>query len=305
MIKKFAKGSIFLAILAFILAISGFSLITSVRGESLLWLDEFTNSNPRWEWSYHLGTGYHLPTMIEGLSVAELGITTQSTNQAYSDSSLHEYGYLHENGIVEMRLRYEGNNKMGTMGWGVWNYENPANAHAAWFLKATPDGNPIPLQAMVYKNSAISFQQSLPTIDIYNWHTYRVEFSSTGTQFLVDGNIVAQTAEKPDFPQRIELWVDNYLLDGTQLMPIGYMTIAQDQKLYFDWVSFANFDSPTPIICSANADGQNGININDFKLVFANWGKTSGFGSADLNGDSKVNGLDLAKVINEWGKTCP
>lgn len=298
MLKTFLKIGLICLLLLFILV-----LCPVVQAQNPVWLDEFINQNPRWDWSYYAGTGYHRLTTIDGLSAVELGITTQSTSQAYSDSSLHEYGYLHSSGIVDMRLRYQGDDNMGTMGWGTWNNVNQTNIQAAWFFKSNPEGTPTPLQAMVIKHSVIVFQQSLPPVDLSSWQTYRVEFSANGTRFFINGDLVAETSERPDIDQRIELWLDNYLLNS-QLLPIGYRTIPQEEKLYFDWVSFSDLTSVTPINCQANANSQNGVNSGDLLLVLANWGKTTDFGSTDLNTDAKVNGLDIGTVINEWGESC-
>lgn len=216
--------------------------------EEAVWTDEFTTFNSRWDWNYNGGTGYKQLTEIDDVSVVEIGITDRSSSSSYSDCSLHEKSYQHDSGIFEARLRYVGDNKFGTMGWGFWNYADPENADAAWFWNASPEGDASGFQAMVAYESAIQFQEHLPEIDLQQWHIYRVELLPTGTRFLVDGNEVAFTSLRPSKPQRIEIWVDNYLvqvIDG-KLQPVGYLAMQQNQRIYIDWVRYYDYSKLLP-----------------------------------------------------------
>jgi hypothetical protein len=206
--------------------------------EEAIWNDEFTDYNSRWEWDYNKGTGYKQLTTIDGASVVEIGITDQSSSSGYSDCSLHEKGYQHQNAVFEARLRYAGDHKFGTMGWGFWNYENPAKTEVAWFWDSSSGGKASGFQAMVAYDSDIKFQKHLPEIDIQKWHIYRVELLPTGTRFFVDGDEVASTPRRPSKLQRFEIWVDNYrlqMIDG-KLSPVGHLNMQQDQRIYIDWV---------------------------------------------------------------------
>ena len=156
-----------------------------------------------------------------------------------------------------MRLRCTDDNGLGhsgkgTRGWGFWNYSDPSNADVAWFWSASEESHPslVGLQAMVALDSSTVFQQLLPDIDMTEWHIYRVEFFSTGTRFLVDGNEVASTPYYPGKPQRIEIWIDNYIvqIQGGDVVPIGYLDVSQDQKMYIDWVRYYDYSNRPPAL---------------------------------------------------------
>jgi len=208
--------------------------------EKAVWNDEFTDCDSRWEWTYNKGTGYKRLTTIDGVSVVEIGITDKSSSSEYSDCSLHETTHQYQNGVFEARLRYVGDGKFGTIGWGFWNYKDPQKGVCVWFLDSTTGGNASGFQAMVASDGAITFQKHLPEIDIQKWHIYRVELLPTGTRFFVDGVEVAATSKRPSKLQRAEIWVDNYrlqLIDG-KMSPAGHLNIRQDQRIYVDWVRY-------------------------------------------------------------------
>jgi len=208
--------------------------------EEAIWNDEFPDLNSRWDWNYNKGTGYKRLTKIDGASVVEIGITDQSSSSSYSDCSLHEKSYQYQNGVFEARLRYAGDHKFGTIGWGVWNYEDTDRAEAAWFWDSSSGGKATGFQAMVAYDSAIKFQKHLPEIDIQKWHIYRIDLLPTGVRFFVDGDEVAFTSKRPGKLQRFEIWVDNYrvqMIDG-KLSPVGHLNMQQDQRIYIDWVKY-------------------------------------------------------------------
>jgi hypothetical protein len=212
------------------------------NSEKAVWNDDFTTFNSRWDWNYNKGTGYKLLTTIDNVSVVEIGITDQSTSSSYSDCSLHEKSYQYNYGVFEARLRYTGDNGFGTMGWGFWNYENHEKAECAWFWAASPESGALlsDFQAVVAIDSAIEYQKFLPEIDIEKWHIYRVEFSSDGVRFFVDGLEVASTSQCLSKQQRFELWIDNYRVQvvDDKAVPVGYLNIQQDQRMYIDWVRY-------------------------------------------------------------------
>jgi hypothetical protein len=213
-----------------------------------IWADEFTSNHSRWEWSYNSGTGYKRLGTVGGASVVEIGITDRSTSSSYSDCSLHEKDYRYSYGTFEARLRCTDEEGNGTRGWGTWNYQNPSSVDVAWFWSASSESDPLMrgLQAMVTVDSKPVFQQHISDIDIREWHIYRIEFSSEGTRFYVDGNLVASTPEYPRKKQRSEIWIDNYVIQlmGGVPIPSGYADVEQDQIMYIDWVKFYNdFDS--------------------------------------------------------------
>ena len=205
-----------------------------------LWSDEFSTMQSRWDWAYGMGSGYRQLVDLSGTPAVEIGITDASTSSAYSDCSLHETEYGIDSGIIEMRLRYEGSDGFGTMGWGVWNYVNPSAVEAAWFYDGSSDGGITGFQAMMLADSAMAFQQHLPAIDPSDWHVYRVELSASGTRFFVDDHLVAFTPATLALAQRIEIWVDNYHVEisGNVLVAAGFFDVAQTERIFVDWVRF-------------------------------------------------------------------
>jgi hypothetical protein len=241
---------------------------TSFVAEEPVWTDEFTTLNPRWDWDYSEGTGYKQLTTIDDVSVVEIGITDQSSSSSYSDCSLHETSYQYTNAAFEARLRCTDDNGInqpgqGTKGWGFWNYENPPSIDSAWFWSASPESEAsvTGFQAMVARGSIIVFQESLPEVDMREWHIYRVELLPTGTRFLVDGEEVAFTSHRPDRPQRIEMWIDNYyvqVVDST--IQLGYLDVEQDQRMYIDWVSYYDYSNRPPVL---DPIGDKSVNEDD------------------------------------------
>ncbi|HEX9028196.1 MAG TPA: hypothetical protein VF823_03400 [Anaerolineales bacterium] len=255
-----------LVLLAFV---AGLPLIQACLAKPLsdtTWLDDFTTQDPRWDWVYHSGSGYHiLQTLTGGITTAELGITTATTHTAYSDSSLHETSPTITNGVVAIRLRTNDDNGLtipgaGTRGWGFFNGKpdpnHPELPEAAWFWSASPESDATlrGFKAQVIRGGLVVFNQDLYTttlkIDMTQWHTYRVELSDSGTAFFVDGSRVAATSQRPNSLQRIEFWEDNYAVQLAQPGPgftTSFLTVSQNQKLWVDWASFTDLPfTPTP-----------------------------------------------------------
>ncbi|HEX7973362.1 MAG TPA: hypothetical protein VF498_03060 [Anaerolineales bacterium] len=219
------------------------------------WLDQFTTKDPRWDWAYHSGTGYRiLGTLPDGTSVAEIGITTDSTTSVYSDNSLHETSPSHPDGVAEMRLKTSDDNGLtipgaGTRGWGFFDGDTSLG-NAAWFWSAPIESDPVlaGFKAQVIRNGLVVFNQDLYTgtlkIDMTRWHTYRVDLKLDGVSFYVDNTLVASTNSRPDTSktlQRVELWIDNIAVKLSQPGPgytIHYLAVPQDEKMWIDWVSY-------------------------------------------------------------------
>jgi len=229
----------------------------AVAQQEAVWTDEFISYNSRWDWNYNAGTGYKRLATIDEVSVVEIGITKQSSSSSYSDCSLHERGWPYTHGGVEARLRLTDDNGInqpgqGSRGWGFWNNEDPSNVDAAWFFSLSPesDASVAGFQAMVIRDSTIVFQKFLTEIDMREWHTYRVELSDTGTRFFVDDIEVAFTSQRPDEPQRIEIWIDNYIVQrvNNRLQPTGYLNVEQDQRVYIDWIRYYDHTNQPPAL---------------------------------------------------------
>ena len=231
---------IFLSIVALLCLCRAAIVYSDCNPSDAIWSDQFTSKQSRWEWGYNEGTGYQTITTKDGYSVVELGITSQSSSSSYSDCSLHEKTYYISNGVFEARIKYEGNGDFGTLGWGIWNYSNPYSADAVWFWNSTTGGSAVGFQAMVCSNGKIKYQHYLPSIDITEWHVYRVDLQSNGCTFYIDGVEVAHTPLRPTKNQRFEMWADNYRISvsGDTMLPVGYKSISQNQRIYVDWAIY-------------------------------------------------------------------
>lgn len=221
--------------------------------ESISWYDPFVSQHPRWNWAYNSGTGYkQLGWLPEGGEGIEIGITAASSQSQYSDCSLHELSQQYRSGLLEMRLRLSEDNGYtgtggGTRGWGYWD-GSLDKINAAWFWSASPESSAdlVGLRAMVVRDGKIVLNQPLD-VDMREWHTYHIDLSSEGTVFSVDGIEVARIDSRPANLQRVELWVDNMVV---QITSEGYsrsnLDIQQDQKMWIDWVRL-NYADPEPV----------------------------------------------------------
>ncbi|MFH1722203.1 MAG: hypothetical protein ABH950_06340 [Candidatus Altiarchaeota archaeon] len=206
------------------------------------WIDEFTDENPRWEWSYSRGTGYNELITIENVSAVKIGITNESVSSSYSDCALREVIHEHESGVFESRLRYEGDGRMGTMGWGVWfhNLGDFSDVDVAWFFIGHPESSMPFFQTQVILNDSITITPLLD-VNLSEWHTYRIEFSPNGTYFYIDDALVSGTPKNTSRPLRIEAWIDNTFLPNgsSEIIESNYTDIENEQILYIDYISYS------------------------------------------------------------------
>jgi hypothetical protein len=204
-----------------------------------LWQDDFNSYEPRWNWRYCAGSGFKT---IRG-GILEAGVTDKSNRQVYSDCSLHEANLSWKEGIVEMRLRYcAGDIKAGSMGWGFWTGKPwpMETVTAAWFLSVSPPSDPeiVTFRAMVVRNGVYLLNKPL-SVSLEKWHTYRVEMTSAGTRFFIDGKQVASCQESPGGKHRVEIWVDNLCVRKVEgRLQRSHLDVPEEQKVCVDWVRF-------------------------------------------------------------------
>ena len=126
---------------------------------------------------------------------------------------------------------------LSARGWGFWDGVH-GGSNLAWFWSASPesDSSFTGFQAAVKRDGDIQFQQWL-SIDMREWHIYRIELSSSGTSFFVDGVEVGSTPARPRILHKLDIWIDNYrvYLVGGELQ-LEYLDVGQDQLMYIDWV---------------------------------------------------------------------
>jgi predicted esterase len=203
------------------------------------WQDEFTSKNARWSWSYYQGTGYHIcPTTIDGFVVAENGITDETTGDAYSDCALPSAQTIGATTsiVLEGRFRFTDDNGVtdngkGSRGFGVWD----GSANVAWFMSCSPESAEEyrGLRAIVQKAGSTVLNTALSSIDIKQWHTYKIVITATTTTFYIDEQQVAYVANRPNVMAEIVMWIDNY-----RVPQMDYLDVVIDQKMYIDYVYF-------------------------------------------------------------------
>ncbi|MBU1195822.1 MAG: hypothetical protein KKD32_13385 [Proteobacteria bacterium] len=71
-----------------------------------------------------------------------------------------------------------------------------------------------------------------------------------------------------------------------------------------DRINFLSSAITQECILNGDLNGDNRVNMSDFYIMQANWGRT-GENIADLNGDNRVNMSDFYIIQANWGKTCP
>lgn len=217
----------------------------AAESHPLYWLDEFEVEDPRWDWEYNQGTGEkELIQLPGGNPGVKIWIEPDTNPDTYSDCSLREISENYEFGVIEARLRLTDDNGLtdggkGTRGWGFWD-GNLEVLNVAWFWSASPESHPdiSGFRVMVIRNSEFLLNQEI-SIDMREWHTYRVELTSEGVRFYVDGVEIAATQGRPANQQRIELWVDNMAVQiNNETYSREYLDLNQDQAMYIDWVEY-------------------------------------------------------------------
>jgi hypothetical protein len=218
------------------------------------WIDRFDDASlpsSRWDWAYIQEPAYFdFVETPEWESVLEVGVSKEANEDAYADGSLREQENSYGSGTFEARLRLSDDNGFagggaGTRGWGFWD-GNLNTLNVAWFWSASPESHDDVegFRVMVIRNGVFILNEEIP-FDMREWHTYRVELSSSGTKFFVDGKLIASTPGQPanleQEEQRIELWLDNMEIQVKSDMT-GYersfLDLTQDQKMWIDWVSY-------------------------------------------------------------------
>jgi hypothetical protein len=224
-----------------------FIILGSIKSVPGSWIDEFSSQEPRWEWEYlqeQKKVEMQLVSVPGAVDAVEILIKGSSTSSEYSDGSLHERYKTIYSGTFETRLRLSDDNGLtgigkGTRGWGFWSAD-VNQMDAAWFWSASEESSDLVegLRAMVIRNGVILLNKQI-NVDMREWHDYRIELTSNGVKFYVDGQFVASTPGRPANQQRIELWVDNMAVhvDGASYTT-EYLNLDTDQKMFIDWVRF-------------------------------------------------------------------
>jgi len=283
------------------------------------WEDQFTTQSSRWDWQYSRGAGYHrLTSTSEAQSAVELGVTSSAASNAYSDSSLHERSHQYTMGALEMRSRTTDRNTgpgdgQGTRGWGFWDGDvNYQQSSAVWFWSASPESSDIlsGFRVQVFSNGTFYLNQRIDSIDMTQWHTYRIEMLPGLVKFLVDGELIAQTNNLPSDHFRVEIWLDNYAIN---LTPGGYnrsyIDLTGNQRMYVDWVRYYQAveevtptPTPSPISTPGDANGDDKVDSADYVIWLNHYGTNTQNGSqdGDFNNNGKVDGIDCVIWLNNY-----
>jgi len=222
------------------------------------WTDNFSRKNSRWQWTYNPGTGYHIcPTIKDGNTVVEIGITNESHSGEYSDCALSDYGGTQQHTSIgvtyEGRIKCSHSDGQGTCGWGLWSNEY-LNSDAAWFWYGGI-GSDEPwrgFRMMVATNGILNFNEVLTGVDMKEWHTYRVEIYNDCVIFKVDGIVKGlHYGVMPNSNLEINQWIDNRPMIGGELKEVD---IDENQKIWIDWAKCENSAIPCPVINTTTID---------------------------------------------------
>jgi hypothetical protein len=249
--SKVKRLTIFL--LVSLVLLCNFTFLNPAKADTWTWRDEFTDKDARWNWAYASGTGYHLLTNIDNCSAVENGITAASTRYAYSDCALMYYpGTISPIQLVTIEIRAKFSHSMmqgtakGSQGLIIWN----GKSNFAGFFDSSVESEPTlsGFRAFVESDDVFYTYEFLGDLyDPRDWHIYRIVLKSDGTALYVDGNLVAQTTQRPSALAELNLWVDNaaYYLNGTHMN----LDVTEDQKLYVDYAAWSDsvmIPEPTP-----------------------------------------------------------
>jgi hypothetical protein len=272
------------------------------------WTDDFTNQNNRWEWDYVKNAGYHQITTIEGINIAELGVTKNATSTQYSDSSLHEKQSNYTQGILEMKIKLTDDNGVsdlgkGSRGWGFWDgNDNYSQTNCAWFISLSPQSANVfsGFRMQIVIDGNINYNQIITDVDMREWHIYRVEIGNFGTKFYVDNILKGSSISRPNNNLKAEIWLDNYrvYLNG-QTPFFDYLKFDQDEKLYLDWVKYWDnlIPSSTPVSSPNPTPSGSPIKIENLKILLSQYLSTSDNIYYPI--DNKVNILDAGYILGK------
>jgi hypothetical protein len=249
--KRFSIFLFFLLISFSIFAF--FKSIPQTQAESWSWQDEFTDTNSRWIWSYHTGTGYHKLSTIDGYSVVECGITSATSAVVYSDCALRYFFSISTSYVtIEFRMKFSHNLvdgvSKGSEGCIIW---GGSISNALGFFTCSPEsaGGLSGWRAVFTKGGSWLANEYIGDVyDPTDWHIYKMEITPSGSKLYVDDNMVMQSSQRPSVSE-MNFWVDNgaYQASGARYN----LDVTVDQMLYMDYVYFyqgsiAPSPSPSP-----------------------------------------------------------
>lgn len=207
------------------------------------WIDHFTNQNARWDWDYGTGTGYHTcPTSVDGRTntIAEIGITDETTSGAYSDSSLHEPSNSHAApATVQANIRCNVADISGTCGFGFYN-GNFSVPTAAWFWfgGAGNYSSWAGFRVMVITSGTVRLNEAIASPpSLSDWHTYKIRMVGTTIDFYIDGvSVYSYTGTVPSGDMRVEIWNDNAVYNVAHVQ--SFVAVNRTECMYIDYCSY-------------------------------------------------------------------
>jgi hypothetical protein len=217
-------------------------LISSSNGwAQLLKRDDFRDHKAWWDWP-HSGGGV--------APIVSNGVVTLQVNSATStgDSGAAIWDGVNIYGDCTLVLRAKTITPMrpGTVGWGLWNYVPPwssfdrADSDIAWFMKQynpfDPSGTWWGLWTRNSSTGGTNFQD-LASVDIGQWHVYKVERYGNTVNFYIDGNLTAHYGNHvPQGLLAFHLWIDNFNYPYDSSQPIVFRAFSQPNALIVDFV---------------------------------------------------------------------
>ena len=137
-----------------------------------------------------------------------------STNGTVDISSPDTYFGLHSNELFSENSAFEARVKFSQSDYTYWGFSAPSTWDGAYFI--VEDSN-----VVARTRVAGEINDVLVDVDRTVWHTYRIEWVSSGVSFYVDGKLVAQ-----------------HTLENTNReFPIRFMT-NKDSHIYLDLINY-------------------------------------------------------------------
>ena len=267
-------------------------LLSSIQINSQVLLqDDFQFKSNHWYW--RSDGNQEIPSVNNGLLKLELqnaDTAVYCNTEIYNPSEPYSVGTQ-----VKIRLKSSPQH-IGSRGWGFWDgdldfYSMLFDFDVAWIMQQGSDIN-----SSIYNWSLFGVDGgSLPdreTFDLKNiidetqWHTYEIIWRADSTILIVDDvELFASTEHLPDENMRVDLWIDNRVINLTN--PIEFWNDnSEGSSMTVDFIEVSGIEGPSiSRLCSGN------ISLWESPNTYGSGKQSSLFKNYSFNSSSIGNGL--------------